>query len=101
MAVWIVLALALATPLLVSGRLRVDRYSGRYLGAHLSLFRRGVYFSRTADGSSLKLMLRERRACGWLGDASDPPPDFGVREPRRPPNRGPHAGTAEVAPPDA
>jgi hypothetical protein len=101
-AIWIVASLAVATAVLVLGQLRVERYSGSHVVAHLTIAGRGVYLARTADGSWLRLVVRERRRrCGWLGDAGEPPPDIGVREPRRPPGHGPKAGTAEAAPPDA
>jgi hypothetical protein len=100
-AAWIVVSLGLATAAVVLSQLRVKRYSGSQLVAHLTFFGRGVYFSRTPDGSWLRLVLRERGRCGWPGEAGDPPPDIGVREPRRPLGRGPKSGGAELAPPDA
>ena len=93
--------MAVATAVLVLSQLRVERYSGSHLVAHLTVFGRGVYFSRTADGSWLRLVAGERRRCGWPGEAGDPPPDIGVREPRRPPGHDPKSGAAELAPPDA
>jgi hypothetical protein len=100
-AVWIVVTLGLVTAALVLSQLRVERYSGSQLVARLTVFGRGVYFSRTPDGRWLRLTLRERRGCGWVGEAGDPPPDIGVREPRRPPGHDPKSGAAELAPPDA
>ena len=66
--------------MLLLGQLHVGRYSGGQLVAHLTLFGRGIYFSRAADGSWLRLV---------------------VREPRRPPGHDPKSGTAELAPPEA
>lgn len=101
MTVWLVAATVLATTVLVCCQLRVRHYSGTHLVAHLSVLGRGLYFSRTADGGWAKLLVRERRRCGWPGEAGDSPPDIGVREPRRPLDRGPGAGAAELSPPDA
>lgn len=101
MAVWIAVSLGLATAALALSQLRLKRYSGSQLVAHLTVFGRGVDFSHTPDGSWLRLVLRERGRCGWPGEAGDAPPDIGVREPRRPPGRGPKSGTAELAPPEA
>ena len=101
MTPWLVGLLSFGTVALVLGQLRVRRYSGSHLVAHLTVLGRGLYFTRTADGSWLRLMVRERRACGWPEEAGEPPPDIGVREPRRPPGHGPKSGRAEVAPPDA
>jgi hypothetical protein len=93
--------LSFATVALVVGQLRVRRYSGSHLVVQLTVLGRGLYVSRTADGTWLRLLVGGRRACGWPGAASDPPPDIGVREPRRPPGHDPRSGTAEVAPPEA
>jgi hypothetical protein len=100
-AAWIAVSVGLGTAALVLSQVRVKRYSGSQLVAELTLFGRGVYFSRTPEGSGLRLVLRERGRCGWPRAAGDPPPDIGVREPRRPLGRGPKSGAAELAPPDA
>jgi hypothetical protein len=76
--------------LTASGGLTVKRYSGAHLVAQLAGRGRGLYFSRTPDGVWWRLRLRPcRRVCedrwGW----GEPPPDSGVREPRRPLGPGP------------
>jgi hypothetical protein len=40
-----------------------------------------------------------RRVCEDRGRWGDPPPDTGVREPRRPEGPGPRAGWVELVPP--
>lgn len=88
---WLLLAPFVAVIVLTaSGGLAVKRYSGAHVVAHLAVRGRGLYFSRTPDGVWWRLRLRpcrrvceDRRACG------EPPPDSGVREPRRPLGPGP------------
>jgi hypothetical protein len=68
--------------------LSVQRHSPHHVTAQLTVAGRGLYFSRTPDGNWWALRLRRHRVrCSWP-DAGEPPPDIGVREPRRPrPNR--------------
>jgi hypothetical protein len=78
-----------------TGGIRFRRYSAAHVDAKVTLGGRGLYFSRTPDGTWWRLRLRSRRCAfedrsGW----GDPPPDIGVREPRRP--RGPHPLKAAV-----
>jgi hypothetical protein len=57
----------------------VRRFSPVHLEARVTPRGRGLFFSRTPDGSWWALRLRRRRCDGpqWFGD---PPPDAGVRE---------------------
>jgi hypothetical protein len=96
----LVAAFACLAMLVATGGLRMRRYSGSHLVAHLAVRGRGIYFSRTPDGSWWRLRLRPCRSmCEDRGDWSEPPPDGGVREPRRPLGPGPIAGTFELDPP--
>ena len=80
----------------------LHRYSPSHLVGELSLAGRGVFFSRTPDGIWWRVRLRERRCTTtYPADWGDPPPDAGVREPRRPPGRGPHNAAAAFEPPDS
>jgi hypothetical protein len=94
------LSLATSATLVATGGLAVRRYSGTHLVGHLVVAGRGLYFSRTADGTWWQLRLRPcGRICEDRGSWGDPPPDIGVREPRRPPGPGPLADGAHVDPP--
>ena len=101
---WLLVAVAFAAAasavLLATGGLAVRRYSGRHLVVHLAVAGRGIYFSRTPDGTWWRVRLRPgRRVCEDRGGWGDPPPDTAVREPRRPLGPGPLAGGAELDPP--
>ena len=88
---------AVTLPLLViaCAGLRVKRYSRSHVVARLTIARRGLYVSRTPDGTWWKLRLR-RRVVGCCGpERGDEPPDIGMREPRRPRGPGP-ASSAHV-----
>jgi hypothetical protein len=93
----VALLVAAVTVLAGSGGLSVRRYSRSHVVAQLAIAGRGLYFSRTADGAWWQLRMRPcRRVCedrrGW----GEPPPDSGVREPRRPVGPGPIAGAVEL-----
>jgi hypothetical protein len=86
---WVVLvipcSLAAVAALVGSGVLRVGRYSVAHVEGRLAVAGRGLFFSRTPDGVWWRLRLRPCRRVledrdGW----GDPPPEGGVREPRRP-----------------
>ena len=100
MLLWVGLAACVAVAVLTAmGGLRVRRYSGAHVVAHLAVAGRGLYFSRTPDGTWLRLRLRSsRRRCEDRMGGGDPPPDIGVREPRRPLGPGPVAGTVKLDP---
>ena len=101
MVLWLLMALLLAFAVLAAtGGLRVRRYSSSHVVARLAVRGRGLYFSRTADGACWRLRLRPcRRVCEDRSEWGDPPPDSGVREPRRPPGPRPIGGAVELDPP--
>ena len=96
---WVVLvigSLAAVAALGMSGVLRVHRYSAVHVDGRLAVAGRGLFFSRTPDGVWWRLRLRPcRRVLEYRGGWGEPPPDGGVREPRRP--LGPHPRMDEVA----
>jgi hypothetical protein len=67
--------------------LQLRRYSRSHVVGQLTIRGRGLYFSRTPDGTWWRLRWHAR--CGAQGapSAPDDPPPAGTREPRRP--RGP------------
>jgi hypothetical protein len=76
------------------------RHSAVWVDAQLTIAGRGFYFSRTPDGVWWRFRLRARRCrfedrSGW----GEPPPDVGVREPRRPLGPDPLAAAIELEPP--
>jgi hypothetical protein len=85
-AVLVILGSATAVAALAeSGVLRVRRYSRVHVEGRLAVAGRGLFFSRTPDGVWWRLRLRPCRRVledrnGW----GEPPPEGGVREPRRP-----------------
>jgi hypothetical protein len=91
MSAGLVLVAFVAVIVLTASRgLTVKRYSGAHLVAQLAVRGRGLYFSRTPDGVWWRLRLRPcRRVCEDRGGWGEPPPDSGVREPRRPLGPGP------------
>jgi hypothetical protein len=102
--IWLLAAVVLSTGLVAVlaavGWLAVRRYSGSHLVAHFAIAGRGLYFSRTPDGSWWRLRLRPRgRVCEDRGGWGEPPPDSGVREPLRPLGPGPRTGAVELDPP--
>jgi hypothetical protein len=101
MLLWLFLAaVACLAVLVVTGGFRVRRYSGTHVVAHLAVAGRGLYVSRTADGTWWRLRVRRRqRACEDRRDWGDPPPDGGVREPRHPLGPDPLAAAIELDPP--
>jgi hypothetical protein len=102
MLLWLLLALLLAFAVLAAtGGLSVRR-NGSHVVAQLAVGGRGMYFSRTPDGVWWRLRLQPcRHVCEDRGGWGEPPPDSGVREPRRPPGPGPLAGLVELDPPRA
>jgi hypothetical protein len=91
-ALVIVGPLAAAAVLAGSGVLRVHRYSAVHVDGRLAVAGRGLFFSRTPDGVWWRLRLRPCRRVpeerdGW----GEPPPQGGVREPRRPLGPAPRA----------
>ena len=103
MAVWMVGLLAgtaLVAGLVATGSLSVRRHSRHYVTAYVTLGQRGLFFSRTPDGVWWRLRLRPCiRRCEDRSGWGDPPPDAGVREPRRPVGPDPRAGAIRLDPP--
>jgi len=83
-----------------TGGLIVRRYCGSHMVAHLAIAGRGLYVSRTPDGTWWRLRLRPcRRVCEDRGGWGEPPAGSGVREPARPVGPAPIAGAVELDPP--
>lgn len=64
----------------------ITRYSPTHVEASASIRGRGLFFSRTADGTWWALRLR-KRTCTGPPAPSGPSSACGVREPRRPDRR--------------
>lgn len=75
----------------------LHRYSRAHIVGRVALGGRGLFFSRTPDGTWWRLRLRARR-CETTAppDWGDAPPDGGVREPRRPPGPGPLTASVKL-----
>jgi hypothetical protein len=92
----LVAALTTLLGLVITGGLQVRRYSRGHVAAQLAVRGRGLYISRTPDGTWWRVRLRPRcGACAWPSDWGDEPPDRGVREPRRPLPSGALGGVPE------
>ena len=99
---WLMLATGFVVGVLATHAVTVRRYAPSHVVAEISLAGRGVFFSRTPDGIWWRVRLRARRCTTTCpADWGDPPPDAGVREPRRPPGHGPLNAAAALEPPDA
>jgi hypothetical protein len=79
----------------------VHRYSRGHVEGEVAIRGRGLFFSRTPDGTWSKLRLRARRCNTTFPVDWDngEPPEGGVREPRRPPGIGPRTGSVKLEPP--
>jgi len=96
----VVVSAALVAVLAARGGFAVRRYSGNHVVAHLAVRGRGLYYSRTPDGTWWRLRIRTgHRSCEETGGWGEPPPDSAVREPLRPLGPGPRAGGVELEPP--
>jgi hypothetical protein len=97
MEAWLIVALFAGLIVLTASRgLEVRRYSRGHITAQLTLRGHGLYVSRTPDGTWWKVRLRAcPPPCAQPGDWGEPPPDIGVREPRRPLGPGPSADSIE------
>lgn len=83
---------AIVAVLAAGGSLSVRRHSRHHVTAHVAIGQRGLFFNRTPDGAWWRLRLRPcDRRCEDRTDWGEPPPDAGVREPRRPFGPGPTA----------
>ena len=100
MPLWLAVAGAFVAGLVLANAVSVRRYSRRHIAGEIALGGRGLFFSRTPDGTWWSVRLRRRR-CSTTSPADwgDPPPDGGVREPRRPLAPGPRGTAVTVRPP--
>jgi hypothetical protein len=90
--------LVATTALAVStGGIRLRRYSPSHVDAQLTIAGRGLYVSRWPDGTWWRFRWRLHR-CSFEDRSAwgDPPPDIGVREPRRPLGPDPLAAAVEL-----
>ena len=102
MTVWLAVGLAFVAGLIVANALTVRRYSRGHLAGQFALCGRGLFFSRTPDGTWWKLRLRASvRRCNTTFPPhwGDDRPDGGVREPRRPAGPGPSSASVGLEPP--
>jgi hypothetical protein len=91
---------ACSVVLTAAGGLRIRRYSRSHWTGQLALAGRGLYVSRTPDGAWWRFRLRPcRRRCEDRSGWGEPPPDSGVREPRRPLAPAPIHGAIGLEPP--
>ena len=100
MTLWLPMAGAFLFGLAAANAVSVRRYSPSHIVGRVALGGRGLFFSRTPDGTWWKLRLHARRCRttappGW-GDA---PTDNGVREPRQPPGPGSLGASVKLQPP--
>lgn len=73
--------------------MKLRRYSRCHVVAEVALRGRGLFYSRTPDGTWWRLRLRRHEPqCAPPFDPGDSGPDIGVREPRRPFGPGPLSG---------
>jgi hypothetical protein len=73
----------------------VRRYSSAHTALQVTVRGRGLYYSRTPDGTWWRLRLRKHIPnCPPPVDPGDSGPDIGVREPRRPLGPGPLTGAS-------
>jgi hypothetical protein len=100
MPLWLAVAGAFVAGLILANAVSVRRYSRRHIAGEFALRGRGLFFSRTPDGTWWSVRLGRRR-CGTTlpADWDDAPPDGGVREPRRPPGPGPLGTAVTLQPP--
>jgi hypothetical protein len=97
MTTWLTVSTAFLGGVGAANFVTVHRYSRSHVVGEVAVRGRGLFFSRTPDGTWWKLRLRARR-CNTSGPADwgDAPPDGSVREPRRPPGLGPLAASAQL-----
>jgi hypothetical protein len=95
MTLWLAIGGAFVLGVVIANAVNVRRYSPTHVVGEIALGGRGLFFSRTLDGTWWHLRLRSHR-CNTTppGDWRDGPPDAGVREPRRPPPSGPRTASA-------
>jgi hypothetical protein len=101
MILWLGIAGAFLLGVVAANAVSVHRYSPGHVVGEVAVRGRGLFFSRTPDGSWWRVRLRARRCTTtYPADWGDPPPDAGVREPRRPPGSGPLSATVKLERPD-
>jgi hypothetical protein len=101
MPLWLMLVTGFVVGVVAAHAATVRRYPPSHVVGEVSLAGRGLFFSRTPDGIWWRVRLRGRRCTAtYPADWGDAPPDAGVREPRRPPGRGPLNAAATLEPPD-
>jgi hypothetical protein len=95
--IWLAAAAAFISGVCIANAVSVRRYSPRHVVAQVAIGGRGLFFSRTPDGTWWKLRLRSRRCIATSPtDWGDPPSAGGVREPRRPRAPGPLAASVKL-----
>jgi hypothetical protein len=100
MTLWLAVAGAFAFGVVVANAVGVRRYARHHLAGEIAPGGRGLFFSRTPDGTRWRLRLRPLRcSTTYPADWGDAPPDGGVREPRRPPGLGPLTASVKLQPP--
>jgi len=103
MTLWLALAGAFFLGVAAANAVRVRRYSASHIVGQVALGGRGLFFSRTPDGTWWKLRLHpRRRSCSTVYPADwgdDAPPDGEVREPRPPSGPGPLSASVQLQPP--
>jgi len=103
MVVWVVGFLTgavVVASLMATGSLSVRRHSRHHVTAQIAVGQRGLFFSTTPDGVWWRLRLRPCvRRCEDRSGWGDPPPEIGVREPRRPLGPGPRESAVRLEPP--
>jgi hypothetical protein len=101
MGPWLAIAGAFLAGIGVASAVTVRRYSPRHVVGEVAVRGRGLFFSRTPDGTWWRLRLRARRCTTtYPADWGDAPPDAGVREPHRPPGPGPLSAAITLELPD-
>ena len=100
MTLWLAVAGAFTSGVVVANAVSVRRYARHQLAGEVALGGRGLFFSRTPDGTWWRLRRRARRcSTTYPADWGDAPPAGGVREPRRPPGLGPLQASVKLQPP--
>lgn len=100
MTLWLAVVGAFVLGIAAANAVSLRRYSPSHVVGHIALGGRGLFFSRTSDGTWWRLRLRAHRCRTTCPeDWADPPPDGGVREPRRPPGLGPLDASVKLQPP--
>jgi hypothetical protein len=101
MTLWLMMAAGFVVGVLAAHAVKVHRYSPRHVVGEISVAGRGLILSRTPDGIWWRVRLRGGRCTTtYPADWGDAPPDAGVREPRRPPGRGPLKAASALEQPD-